>query len=60
MACQHRGCDCAPSPVLRLGRTFCSDRCADMETSGGHEASCPCGHPGCKDVTKTSTSQGSE
>ena len=53
MACQHLGCNFAESPVTLGTETFCSDRCADVETTGKHEESCPCGHPGCKAATPT-------
>src|SRR2546422_946280 len=47
MACQHRGCNCKESGTKRGGKEFCSNRCADIETTGKHDKSCPCGHPGC-------------
>jgi hypothetical protein len=48
MACQHRGCNCPETPVTRAGKTYCSDRCADVESTGKHEKTCPCGHPHCR------------
>ena len=47
MNCQHRGCNCLETSVERGGKSFCSERCAEIETTGRHEARCPCGHPGC-------------
>jgi hypothetical protein len=47
MACQHRGCNCPESSVTRASKKYCSDRCADVETTGKHEKKCPCGHPHC-------------
>jgi hypothetical protein len=46
-SCQHRGCNCSPADVERQGRVFCGERCAEMETTGQHEAACPCGHREC-------------
>jgi hypothetical protein len=56
MACQHRGCNCAKSPVTRGVKSFCSERCADVESTGKHEKACPCGHPGCKSGTSSTSS----
>jgi hypothetical protein len=47
MACGHRGCKCSETGVVRGGLKFCSQRCADIQTTGKHEKSCPCGHAGC-------------
>ena len=33
MNCQHPGCRCQETPVERNGRKFCSETCADVETS---------------------------
>jgi hypothetical protein len=47
MACEHRGCKCGGETVTRGGKKFCGERCAELETGGKHEKSCPCGHPNC-------------
>jgi hypothetical protein len=52
MACAHRGCKCPEAPVKRGNRQFCSERCAEMETTGKHEARCPCGHKECGSAAK--------
>jgi hypothetical protein len=50
MTCQHRGCGCQETNVEREGRKFCSESCADVETTGKHGAHCPCGHADCAAV----------
>jgi hypothetical protein len=47
MKCEHRGCNCKGATVERGGKKFCSPSCAEMEITGRHGKSCPCGHPGC-------------
>ncbi len=47
MACQHRACDCREDSVVRGGKRYCSDRCADAEATERQEPRCPCGHTGC-------------
>jgi hypothetical protein len=47
MGCEHRGCKCEERSIERGGKSFCSEFCANAETSGRHEASCRCGHPDC-------------
>jgi len=47
MTCEHRGRNCEGATVEREGKKFCSPACAEMQTSGRHGASCPCGHPDC-------------
>jgi hypothetical protein len=53
MACQHRGCNCDETPVTSGARTYCSERCAEVETTGKHEESCPCGHAECRAAPPT-------
>jgi hypothetical protein len=52
MACAHRGCKCQETSVRRGTRLFCGERYADLETSGKHEARCPCGHRECGSATE--------
>lgn len=47
MKCDHRGCNCEGATVERGGKRFCSAACAEVETTGRHQAHCPCGHPDC-------------
>lgn len=47
MACEHRGCECEETTVERGGKRFCSEMCAEMETTGRHGTNCPCGHADC-------------
>jgi hypothetical protein len=47
MKCDHRGCNCEGATVERGGKRFCSSTCAEVETTGRHQAHCPCGHPDC-------------
>jgi len=47
MTCQHRGCRCQETRVEREGRKFCSEACAEMETTGRHASHCQCGHADC-------------
>jgi len=46
--CEHKGCRCRETGVERGGRKFCSETCADVQTSGRHGQHCPCGHSACK------------
>ncbi|MGE5275832.1 MAG: hypothetical protein ACM3SU_02450 [Acidobacteriota bacterium] len=50
MSCQHRGCRCQETNVEREGRKFCSETCAEMETTGAHREHCTCGHLDCAAV----------
>jgi len=45
--CKHKGCKCGESIVKRGDQTYCSEKCAEIQTSGKHEKSCPCGHASC-------------
>ncbi len=47
MACEHRGCECEETTVERGGKRFCSEMCAEMETTGRLGTNCPCGHADC-------------
>jgi hypothetical protein len=47
MQCQHRGCNCPETTVEKAGKKFCSDDCAERETTGRHASHCDCGHPSC-------------
>jgi hypothetical protein len=49
MTCQHDGCRCQEVHVEREGRRFCSETCAEKESSGEH-GNCSCGHPDCAAV----------
>ncbi len=48
MNCQHHGCPCQNASIERDGKKFCSEKCAEMETTGRHASHCACGHPSCK------------
>jgi hypothetical protein len=50
MSCQHPGCRCQEVPVERNGRKFCSEACADLETTGSQSPQCTCGHVDCAAV----------
>jgi hypothetical protein len=50
MNCQHQGCRCDEANVERGGKRYCSERCAEIQTSGKHQPHCPCGHPDCAAV----------
>jgi hypothetical protein len=45
--CAHALCDCDDMAVSRDGNGFCSERCAEIETSGPAEMKCSCGHSTC-------------
>jgi hypothetical protein len=47
MYCEHPGCHCRTQSIVREGRRYCSEECADMGESAGRMP-CNCGHPGCK------------
>jgi len=47
MSCQHSGCQCEEASVPRGDKVFCSENCAERESSGRHVAQCDCGHPSC-------------
>ena len=47
--CAHSGCDCKVEEgkgLIRAGKNFCSDHCANAGASGSE--SCGCGHPDCR------------
>ena len=50
MACGHKGCLCDDANIEVAGNHFCSEKCADVETSGEKERPCGCGHPDCAAV----------
>jgi hypothetical protein len=47
MSCEHRGCQCEEALVDRGGKKYCSENCAERESSGRHVSRCDCGHPSC-------------
>jgi len=47
MTCEHQGCLCEETLVERGEKKYCSERCADMETSRLPEPHCVCGHADC-------------
>ncbi|MFN2387974.1 MAG: hypothetical protein ABR576_17110 [Thermoanaerobaculia bacterium] len=47
MACDHQGCRCDETRIERGNKKFCSERCAEMETTRNPEPHCMCGHPDC-------------
>jgi len=38
MACEHRGCRCEEQNVRRGDKEYCSDFCANAQTTGASEA----------------------
>ncbi len=52
MNCDHKDCRCQEAVVELAGKHFCSERCAEEETSGraGAKNGCGCGHPDCAAV----------
>ena len=47
LKCERATCPCEETPVLRSGKRYCSDECADREATGKAEPDCSCGHPDC-------------
>jgi hypothetical protein len=47
MSCQHLVCRCQEVAIERLGLKFCSEACADLETTGSQSSHCTCGHVDC-------------
>jgi hypothetical protein len=45
--CEHSGCHCQQVLIERNGKKFCSETCAQVQTTGKHGGHCPCGHPSC-------------
>ena len=45
--CEHSGCHCQKASVERNGKKYCSETCAEVQTSGKHGGHCPCGHLSC-------------
>ena len=60
MACNHRGCNCAEGGVTREGKPFCSERCAEAQTTGRHQSECPCGHDACGSERRAAPREGAE
>jgi hypothetical protein len=53
MACEHRGCHCEESSVKRGNKEYCSDFCANVQTTGRHEKRCRCGHADCGSAARS-------
>ena len=47
MKCERPSCRCEEAPVIRDGRNFCSEECADRELAEKGQTDCFCGHPDC-------------
>ena len=47
MACDHKGCRCNETVIEQNGKSYCSERCAEIDTGGIKVEACDCGHPDC-------------